>query len=211
MTESDVRSSLLAFDPLWNELFPAEQSRIISLLVERVDVRTDRVDIKLRIDGVTSLLGELTGNSVTQQDACMTTGAQAGKAQISKDGRTAVISISVSFLQRGGRKQILSPPGTAPWSPAPRVDGALVKAVVRAHRWRRMLESGEYTSSAELAKAEKVNDSYLSRILRLTLIAPDIIEAILSGRQPRALQLDDLLKPLPAAWERQRSELGTSQ
>lgn len=141
----------------------------------------------------------------------MTTGAQAGKAHISKDGRTAVVSISVSFLQRGGRKQILSPPGTAPWSPAPRVDGALVKAVVRAHRWRHMLESGEYSSSAELAKAEKVNDSYLSRILRLTLIAPDIIEAILSGRQPGTLQLDDLLKPLPAAWERQRSELGASQ
>ena len=137
----------------------------------------------------------------------MTTGAQAGKAHISKDGRTAVVSISVSFLQRGGRKQILSPPGTAQWSPAPRVDGALVKAVVRAHRWRHMLESGEYSSSAELAKAEKVNDSYLSRILRLTLLAPDIIEAILSGRQPGTLQLDDLLKPLPAAWEQQRSEL----
>jgi hypothetical protein len=137
----------------------------------------------------------------------MTTGAQAGKAHISKDGRTAVVSISVSFLQRGGRKRILSPPGTAPWSPAPRVDGALVKAVVRAHRWRHMLESGEYSSSAELAKAEKVNDSYLSRVLRLTLIAPDIIEAILSGHQPRTLQLDDLLKPLPAEWERQRSEL----
>ena len=137
----------------------------------------------------------------------MTAGAQAGKAHISKDGRTAVVSISVSFLQRGGRKRILSPPGTAPWSPAPRVDGALVKAVVRAHRWRHILESGEYSCSAELAKAEKVNDSYLSRILRLTLIAPDIIEAILSGRQPGTLQLDDLLKPLPAAWERQRSEL----
>lgn len=137
----------------------------------------------------------------------MTTGAQAGKAHISKDGRTAVVSITVSFLQRGGRKQILSPPGTAQWSPAPRVDGALVKAVIRAHRWRHMLESGEYSSSAELAKAEKVNNSYLSRILRLTLIAPDIIEAIVSGRQPCTLQLDDLLKPLPAAWERQRSEL----
>ena len=141
----------------------------------------------------------------------MTTGAQAGKAHLSKDGRTAVVSVSVSFLQRGGRKQILSPPGAAPWSPAPRVDGALVKAVVRAHRWRHMLESGEYSSSADLAKAEKVNDSYLSRILRLTLIAPDIIEAILAGRQASTLQLDDLLKPLPAAWERQRSELGTSQ
>jgi hypothetical protein len=130
------------------------------------------------------------------------------KAQISKDGHTAVVSISVSFLQRGGRKQILSPPGTPPWSPAPRVDGALVKAVVRAHRWRQLLESGKYVSSAELAKAEKVNDSYLSRILRLTLLAPDIIETILTGRQPSTLQLDDLLKPLPSAWERQRSELG---
>jgi len=138
----------------------------------------------------------------------MTTGAQPSKALISKDGRTAMVSIPVNFLQRGGRKQILSPAGAAPWSPAQRVNSALVKAVVRAYRWRQMLESGEYSSSADLAKAEKVNDSYLSRILRLTLIAPDITEAILAGRQPSTLQLDELLKPLPAAWERQRSELG---
>ena len=137
----------------------------------------------------------------------MTASAQAGNVHISKDGRTAMVSVSVSFLQRGGRKQILSPPGTTAWSPAPRVDSALVKAVVRAHRWRQMIESGKYASSAELAKAEKVNDSYLSRILRLTLIAPDIIEAILAGRQPSTLQLDELLKPLAAAWDQQRSNL----
>jgi hypothetical protein len=101
-------------------------------------------------------------------------------------------------------------PGEAPWSPVPRVDTALVKAIVRAHRWRQMLESGEYGSSAELAKAEKVNDSYLSRILRLTLIAPDIIEAIMTGGQPGTLQLDDLLKPLPAAWVLQHSALHNS-
>ena len=141
----------------------------------------------------------------------MTTAAQGTKISVSKDGRTATISVPVAFLQRAGRKQILTPSGTTPWSPAPRVDGALVKAVVRAHRWRQMLESGEYASSAELAKAEKVNDSYLSRILRLTLIAPDITEAILAGSQLNTLQLDELLKPLPAAWERQRSELGISQ
>ena len=70
-----------------------------------------------------------------------------------------------------------------------------------------MLESGEYASSAELAKAEKVNDSYLSRILRLTLIAPGMTEAILAGRQPSALQLDDLLKPLPSAWTEQSAFL----
>jgi hypothetical protein len=141
----------------------------------------------------------------------MTVGIQASKARISQDGCTATISIAVSFLQRGGRKQILSPPGATPWSPAPRVDSALLKAVVRAHRWRQMIESGKYSSSAELAKAEKVNDSYLSRILRLTLIAPDIIEAILSGGQPSILQLDDLLKPLPAAWKQQRVALGIPQ
>jgi hypothetical protein len=137
----------------------------------------------------------------------MTTIAQASKTRVSRDGRTATVSIPVSFLHRSGRKQILSPPGATPWSPAPRVDTALVKAIVRAHRWRQMLESGEYASSADLAKAEKVNDSYLGRILRLTLIAPDITEAILAGRQPSTLQLDDLLKPLPPAWPQQHSML----
>jgi hypothetical protein len=69
MTESEVRDALQAFDPLWNQLFPAEQSRIIQLLVERVDVLVDRVDIKLRIAGVTSLISELTGDASSQRDA----------------------------------------------------------------------------------------------------------------------------------------------
>jgi hypothetical protein len=141
----------------------------------------------------------------------MTTSSQGSKTLISQDGRTAMVSIAVSFLQRAGRKQILSPAGAAPWSPAPRVDSALVKAIVRAHRWRQLIESGKYASSAELAKAEKVNDSYLSRILRLTLIAPDIIEAILSGRHPSTLQLDELIRPLPAVWDQQRARLRITQ
>jgi hypothetical protein len=139
----------------------------------------------------------------------MTTAAQATKTSISSDGRTATVSIPVTFLQRGGRKQILPPPGAAPWSPAPRVDTALVKAIVRAHRWRCMLESGEYASSAELAKTEKVNDSYLSRILRLTLLSPVITEAILSGhRQAQGLELSDLLKSFPSAWAEQSAFFG---
>ena len=69
LTESEVRDALQAFDPLWTQLFPAEQSRIIELLVERVDARSDRVDIKLRIAGVSSLVGELTDNSTNQRDA----------------------------------------------------------------------------------------------------------------------------------------------
>src|ERR1700737_1613637 len=126
---------------------------------------------------------------------------------ITNNGRTVTVHIPVSFRQRAGRKQILTPSGSAPWSPAPRVDTALLKAIVRAYRWREMLENGKYSCAADLAKAEKVNASYLGRILRLTLVAPDLIEAILTGCQPSTLQLDDLLKPLPAIWAKQRSML----
>jgi hypothetical protein len=74
-----------------------------------------------------------------------------------------------------------------------------------------MLEGGEYNSSAELAKAEKVNASYLSRILRLTLLSPDIVAAIVPGRKPSTLQVDDLLRPLPSLWQQQKSTLGRNR
>jgi hypothetical protein len=137
----------------------------------------------------------------------MTAAKQTSKTSLSKDGRIVTVYLPVTFRQRAGRKQIISPSGSAPWSPAPRVSTALLKAIVRAYRWREMIECGEYESAAELAKAEKVNDSYLSRILRLTLLAPEIVEAIVAGRQPSTLQVDDLLKPLPVRWQQQKSIL----
>ena len=120
-----------------------------------------------------------------------------------------VVSIPVSFLQRGGRKQIVVPTGTADWQPrANRCENSLVNAVARAHLWRRLIESGKYSSAAELSRAEGINESYLCRVLRLTLLAPDIVEAILDGRQPRTLELQSLLKPLPTDWGAQRKALG---
>jgi len=68
-------------------------------------------------------------------------------------------------------------------------------------------QHGNYSCAADLAKAERVNASYLGRILRLALVSPEIVEAILNGRQPSTLQLSDLLKPLPAIWATQRSTL----
>lgn len=137
----------------------------------------------------------------------MTSTSRPAEAHISKDGRSITIRIPVSFRQRAGRKQIVTPAGETPWAPAPRLDPALLKAVVRAHRWREMLENGDYASVAELAKAENVNDSYVSRILRLTLLAPDIIEAIASGQQPATMQVGDLLRPAPIDWQTQRQSL----
>ena len=120
-----------------------------------------------------------------------------------------IISIPVAFEQRGGRKQIVVPPGTADWQPrASRCENSLINALAKAHLWRRLIETGKYTSAAELSRAEGINESYLCRVLRLTLLAPDIVEAILDGRQPRTLQLQSLLRPLPTDWGAQRKALG---
>ena len=104
---------------------------------------------------------------------------------------------------RGGRKLILTPGGMAPRG-ASAADTTLVKALARAFRWRRMLETGRYSTINELAAAEKINSSYVSRLLRLTLLAPDIVEAILDGRQPVEMTLPGLMEPFPVEWERQR-------
>ena len=125
-------------------------------------------------------------------------------ATLSPDGRTLTVRVPFAIRKRGGRKLVVAPDG-APWrAPRPRIDNTMVKALARAHRWKRMLESGDYATLQELAMAEKINTSYLSRVLRLTLLAPDIVEAILDGRQSEGLQLDALLKPFPVEWEEQR-------
>jgi len=125
------------------------------------------------------------------------------------EGGVLVVSIPVSFLQRGGRKQIVVPQGVTDWQPlANRCENSLINALAKAHQWRRLIETGKYASAAELSRAEGINESYLCRILRLTLLAPDIVEAILDGRQPRTLELQALMKPLPSDWHEQRKALG---
>ena len=121
---------------------------------------------------------------------------------LSADGSTITVFLPIAWRRRGGRKVIVAPPGCDDWAPPPRIDNTLVKALARAHRWQRLLEGGEYATLAEMADAERISRSYVSRILRLTLLAPDIVERILDGRP--TMGLPQLLKPFPVAWERQR-------
>ena len=119
------------------------------------------------------------------------------------DGTTLVVRIPMRFHRRGGRKRIIAPDGSE-LVPAtkPQPDGALLKALARAWRWQRMLESGEYGTLAELSAAERISRSYICRVLRLTLLAPDIVERILDGRPTAGLA--QLMKPFPVEWDRQR-------
>jgi hypothetical protein len=129
---------------------------------------------------------------------------------LTTDGRSVTVRVPISIRRRGGRKLVLAPDGTnVTTAPVCRhVDNAMVKAIARAFRWREMLENGTYATIAEIAHAEKINESYVGRVLRLTLLAPDIVEAILGGRQPMELQLEDLLQRFPVGWGEQRQAFG---
>jgi hypothetical protein len=120
------------------------------------------------------------------------------------------VQIPFAIRKRGGRKLVLVPGGNDTVLGRPRVDNAMIKALARAFRWRRLLESGAYDTIEELAGAEKINASYVSRILRLTLLAPAMVEAILDGLHSSDLTLRTLMRPFPTNWSEQGALLPIS-
>jgi len=125
-----------------------------------------------------------------------------GRAALELD--TLTICIPMRLQRRGGRKLIMTPEGVAAPARKPRRDDTLIKALVRAHRWRRQIERGQAKSITDLAEQEGVTDAYVCRLLPLTCLAPDIVEAVLDGRQPKGLRLTELLGNGPLVWEEQR-------
>lgn len=114
------------------------------------------------------------------------------------------VRVPLTVRQRPGRKTFVMPEcATAAKDICDRADPAIVKALARAHRWRRMLEDERYSSISEMAAGERIERGYLGSILRLTLLAPDFVEAILNGRQPEMVTLPKLMKPFPATWAEQ--------
>ena len=128
------------------------------------------------------------------------------RATVSADGETITVHIPLTFRKRSGRKLVVTPDG-AEWTPRPRVDNAMVKALARAFRWRKMLDAGVHSTLEDLARAKGLAPSYVSGILRLTLLAPEMVEAILDGRQPAELRLDSLLAGFPLGWSRQSNKI----
>jgi hypothetical protein len=127
------------------------------------------------------------------------------------ESNSITVQVPLAIRRRPGRKTIVSPAGAASADRcivSRRADPAMVKALARAFRWKRMLEDGRYASISEIATAEKIDRGYVGSVLRLTLLAPDIIEAILDGRQPVTFGLATLLKPFPIEWDQQRMEIG---
>ena len=115
---------------------------------------------------------------------------------------TVNIHVPFRIVKRGGRREMQLPPG----APTPQeTDSTLVKALARVFRWKRMLEAGEFATINDLAVHEAIAPPYLTRVLRLTLLAPDIVEAILDGAHGPEVTLAALMEPFPGDWEWQRS------
>jgi hypothetical protein len=118
--------------------------------------------------------------------------------------QTVTVTVPFAIRKRGGRKLVITPDGTmtAP-VPRARVDSALLKALARGFRWRRLLETGDFATIEEIAEAENINPSYVSRVLLMTLLAPDIVEAILAGRQSEGLTMARAMQPFALEWQHQ--------
>jgi len=121
---------------------------------------------------------------------------------------TVTLHVPFRIVKRGGRKEMQLPEGA---TQPRRADSTLVKALARAFRWKRMLESGEFATIAELAEREGIAPSYMTRVLRLTLLSPNIVEAILDGKQGPEVTLSQVLKPFPLEWERQTHRISTAK
>ena len=118
--------------------------------------------------------------------------------------QTVTVTVPFAIRKRGGRKLILTPDGT-PASPPTRSrpDSALLKALARGFRWQKLLREGDYQTLEEIAHAENINPSYVSRLLRMTLLSSEIVEAILAGRQPEGLTMARAMQPFPMEWRHQ--------
>lgn len=114
---------------------------------------------------------------------------------------TVTVYVPFRLVKRGGRKEMQLPEGA---SSTRKMDNALVKALARAFRWKRMLDSGEFTTIAELADREGIALSYMTRVLRITLLAPDVVESILIGQHGPEITLATLMNPFPLDWSDQR-------
>ena len=130
---------------------------------------------------------------------------------LSKDEKTLIIQIPMKFRKRGGRKLIFTPDGENATGPLrSNRDDVLINALASAHRWKRMMDSGRFDSITQLADEEGGDRGNLSRMLRLTLLAPDIVDAILDGRRPEMVTISELKKTFPMEWDKQREHFGFS-
>ncbi len=160
-----VVEAMQHLDEVWDELFPAEQERIVEQVVARVEVGLDQSHLHVRLDGMATVAAELRGTP----GVILIPGA-------------ALIQLAIRARRRCGRTRLVAPAtATMLASPPTEEPDALTVAVARAFRWQELIESGKVPSVSALAEREEIDESFIRRQLRLTLHPPRLIEELLRG------------------------------
>lgn len=195
LSEQQIFHALEDFDALWDELFPAEQQRLIQLLIQRIVVHKDRLQITLHPTGMASLLHEIIP----------------GIPASTKIDHAAPVTfdIPIQFKIRGGRRYIMTPNGQDIAPPkTQKLESNMIKVIIQGHGFQHMLDRDPDLTVMKLAERKKLDHGYIAKSIRMTQLAPDIIEAILAGRQSQSLTLADLMRPFPDEWQEQRQYFG---
>jgi DNA invertase Pin-like site-specific DNA recombinase len=191
---------LRKLDGLWDELFPVERERIVRLLLESVILRADGLELEVRKDGLAALAYEMSSDECHMSDE---------KTHGKRRSETVTFTIPMRFKRKSGRKEIVLPPGDHPPTlHSTAIQKPLAVSLARAHRWRELLDNGRFHSIGELAEEIGTDRAYIGRLLNLTLLAPDIIDEILDGREPSGLSLEKLTRNTPFSWDEQRRRFG---
>lgn len=194
--EQKIIRALENFEQLWDELFPVEQERLVKLLIQRIVVTTTKVSIELRPVGMLGLLHEIMPDVKIE------------KSRPTKDS-PITIEIPIKLRKRSGRKYITAPDGRDLSSyRKPKYQTNMMQAIVRGHQFSDMLDKEPDITIKQLAEREMLDQGYVAKTIRMTQLAPDIIEAILNGRQPQAMTLAELMRPFPNCWNTQRVHFG---
>jgi site-specific DNA recombinase len=195
LSEQKIYRALEDFDALWDELFPQEQQRLINLLIQRVVIHPDKIQITLRPLGIVGLMHEIMPDKPSAA-------TMAGDAPITYE-------IPILFKVRGGRRYITTPDGRdLIATKTQRFESNMIKAIVQGHEFQRTLDSDPDLTIMKLAERKKLDHGYIAKAIRMIQLAPDIIETILNGRQSVSLSLADLMRPFPNGWNEQRQHFG---
>lgn len=194
--ESQVLKALQDFEGLWDELFPAEQVRILQLIIKRIIVQPDKVQITFLPIGMRSLLIQIVPR------------AAVSNTRLTED-TDITVNIPIMFAAKGGRKHIVAPDGSQlVKSRGASHDSSMIKALVRGFELLDKLDKDENLTAKDIAEQESLDASYVNKYIRMTQLAPDIIQSILGGFQPETLTVSQLLRPFPDMWPDQRQHFG---
>jgi site-specific DNA recombinase len=177
---------------------PAEQRTLLTQILKRVVLHSKKVELLIsRLSLQRLLIGEnnRVSNGNSQFESC------------DSANDSLVLEAHAEIKRQGLAVRVVVPSGP-PSTAASLISGSLVKALARAHDWSQRLLNKTAASPRDIARQLGINHRYIDRILPCAFLAPDIVEAILAGRQPIDLTVDKLTRNLPLSWTEQRKQLG---